>query len=46
MVIPKGEIMDETFIANGEPTQRAVTITERGGKNGWMAAHARGRNLG
>lgn len=45
MATPKGEMIDPILIANGDPTQRAVTNTERGGRKGWIAAQTLGRNL-
>ena len=45
MATPKGEMIDAMLIANGDPTQRAVTNTERGGRKGWIAAQTLGRNL-
>lgn len=45
IVIPNGERMAFMFIANGEPTQRAVTNTDSGGNSGRMAAQIQGKNL-
>ena len=45
MVSPKGDKTDSMFIASGAPTQRAVTNTDSGGKNGRIASQSRGNNL-
>lgn len=45
MAIPKGERIAPIFIANGEPTQRAVTNTDSGGRKGWIALQNLGKNL-
>jgi len=44
-VIPKGDITGSTLIAGGAPTQQAVTSTDSGGKNGWIAVDKCGNNL-
>lgn len=45
MVSPKGDKTDSMLIASGAPTQRAVTNTDSGGKNGRIASQSRGKNL-
>jgi hypothetical protein len=45
MANPNGDKTALIFIANGEPTHRAVTNTDNGGRNGWIAAQSLGRNL-
>lgn len=44
-VTPKGDKTDSMLIASGAPTQRAVTNTDSGGKNGRIASQSRGKNL-
>lgn len=43
--MPKGLMIAFMFIANGDPTQRAVTNTDRGGRKGCIAAQILGKNL-
>lgn len=44
-VKPKGDKTELMLIASGAPTQKAVSSTESGGKNGLMASQRRGNNL-
>lgn len=43
MATPKGDLTDSMLIASGAPTQRAVTNTDSGGKNGLIALQIRGK---
>lgn len=45
MVTPKGDKTDSMLRASGAPTQRAVTKTDSGGKNGRIAPQIMGKNL-
>lgn len=45
MATPKGDITDSMLMASGAPTQKAVTSTESGGKNGRIALEKLGKNL-
>lgn len=45
MVTPKGDNTDSMLRASGAPTQRAVTTTDSGGKNGRIAPQIAGKNL-
>lgn len=42
---PKGDMTAWMLIANGAPTQQAVTNTESGGKKGRIASQILGKNL-
>ena len=45
MVAPKGDRTDLMLIASGAPTQRVVTNTDSGGKNGRIELEILGKNL-
>jgi hypothetical protein len=45
MANPNGDKTALIFIANGEPTHKAVTNTDKGGMNGRIAAQSLGRKL-
>ena len=45
MVAPKGDRTDLMLIASWAPTQRVVTNTDSGGKNGRIELEILGKNL-
>lgn len=45
MSTPKGDKTEFMLMASGAPTQKAVTNTDSGGKNGRIASQIRGKNL-